>query len=337
MATLTKQLSTPIQAGHLRPFDVRRDLNPVADLIEMCFSDTLDPDGQRYLHQMRSAARSPSYLRWASLATDRTSLPLNGYVWEEDGRLVGNLTLIPAISLGYRYYLIANVAVHPDYRRRGIARQLTNHAVEYARQRGAQNTWLHVRDENEGAIALYRSIGFVERARRTTWQCHSPEGLDPVLDPQISSRSSTPSGLVIGRRTSRDWQQQKAWLDVLYPPHITWHLPLRLSALNPGFLGVLYRLWNDIYDQQWSALRGRRLVGVLAWQSQPGYSDSLWLATGPEKDEDAISALLMHARRHLSYRRPLTLDYPAGQAEAAIQAASFQAHQTLIWMSLDTR
>ena len=101
MSTAAKLLSSAPQSGNLRPFNVARDLKQVADLVELCFADTLDYDGQRYLRQMRSAARNPGYLRWAGLIAERAPLPLSGYVWVEDGQLVGNLTLIP-------YYLWSN-------------------------------------------------------------------------------------------------------------------------------------------------------------------------------------------------------------------------------------
>ena len=64
------------------------------------------------------------------------------------GRIVGNLSLIPFVRRGHVVYLIANVAVHPDYRRRGIARQLTQTALDYLRQRGVSSAWLQVRDDN---------------------------------------------------------------------------------------------------------------------------------------------------------------------------------------------
>jgi len=56
------------------PFDIRRDLDPVADLVETCFAETLDEDGKRYVRQMHSAARNPGYLRWASAVADHASI-----------------------------------------------------------------------------------------------------------------------------------------------------------------------------------------------------------------------------------------------------------------------
>ncbi len=160
MATFSQMLSSPPPAGRLRPLDVRRDLMQVASLMESSFADTLDPDGQRYLSQMRAASRE-SYPFWSSLAPAGTGMPPRGYVWEENGRVVGNLTMIPFFQARPRIYLIANVAVHPDHRRKGIARRLTARALQHARQREADAVWLQVRQENDGAIRLYTGMGFV--------------------------------------------------------------------------------------------------------------------------------------------------------------------------------
>ena len=329
MASLTKLLTSPSDQGKLRPIDVHRDLNPVADLMERCFADTLDPDGQRYLQQMRTAANNPSYLRWARMMSEGGTVPVSGYVWEDAGQVVGNLTLIPYYNFGFRYFLVANVAVHPEYRRKGIATSLTMKAIEHARQRGAQTVWLHVRADNEGATRLYRTLGFVERAQRTTWiwDAASPGTvtIPGIAYPDIS----------VQRRRSGDWRMQRTWLEEIYPAELSWHLSLKQHVLRPDILGILNRFLNDIQVCQWSAWRRNYLLGVLAWQSVPAYADSLWLATTPEYEESAVGPLLHFAFTHLSSHRPLSLDYPAGRAAVEIQAAGFRIHQTLIWMSMD--
>ena len=166
----------------------------MADLVELCFADTLDQEGYNYLRQMRAAASSSSYWRLVDLVSERNSMPLNGFVWEEDGVVVGNLSLIPYAGLAYSYYLIANVAVHPEYRRRGIARRLTTAAIEQARRRRAQSVWLHVRAENNAANDLYRSLGFVERASRTTWHSKPDTTADLFLTAGSSATSYRENG-----------------------------------------------------------------------------------------------------------------------------------------------
>ncbi|MDW6026368.1 GNAT family N-acetyltransferase [Mesorhizobium sp. BAC0120] len=54
------------------------------------------------------------------------------------------------------------IATDPGERRQGHARRLVLSALKWARQHGAGQAWLQVEADNGAALALYRSIGFVE-------------------------------------------------------------------------------------------------------------------------------------------------------------------------------
>lgn len=323
MTAISKPLSSPTKTNHVRPFDAQRDLKAVADLVELCFADSLDDDGKRYLRRMRSAAKNSGLLRWVSFAAEWASVPLTGYVWQEDDLLVGNANLIPYHVRGRRYYLIANVAVHPDYRRRGIARSLTEHAVQHARQRGSPGVWLHVRQENQSALDLYRKLGFTERARRTSW----------LSDSEVS-KIDPPKGTKLASPKSRDWDLQRNWLVRNYPPEVSWHMPLKVEALRPGFLGAVMRLLHSVFIQEVALVRRNELLGMVAWQPTSTYASALWMATPEDVEEGVMSALLSHARQRVNAHYRLTLDFPARVGEKEILEAGFSAQQTLIWMSL---
>ncbi len=321
MASISETLTSPAAISHLRPFEAHRDLEVVADLIELGFSETLDDEGRRYLSQMRSAASRAQTLGMFGLPNP--GIGMSGFVWEEDGRVVGNLSLIPYLSRVRRNYLIANVVVHPDYRRRGIGRALTARGIEQARQNGAPCVWLHVREDNDSAIRLYEELGFRERLRRTSWQ-----GLPDTL------RQGLPDGITLGPRRRQDWAQQRAWLEASYPPDLHWSLPFRLRNLQPGLYGVVSRFFGDAQVWHWAVYREGRLSGVATYQVSLGRGHFLWLAAPPAADEAALQALLYHARQHGDGRRPLVLDYPAHQDERAIQGAGFRIQQTLLWMQI---
>jgi ribosomal protein S18 acetylase RimI-like enzyme len=326
MAAITQSIN--LAESHLRPFDPHRDLNGVADLIEQCFAETLDTDGRRYIDQMRSAARYPTYLRWATLTNDNTSTPLMGFVWEEGGRVIGNLSLIPFRLERRRSYLIANVAVSPGYRRQGIARTLTNTALKHAQRLGAYSVWLHVRHENQAAIHLYESLGFKEQARRTTW-----ENVDRVGT--FSGGGEVPAGLSISQASSKDWSQIRSWLEQLYPPEIRWHLPYDASALRVDLWGSLYRFIMQIDMHLWVATYHQQCIGMLAWQPFQNQADFMWLACAPDNEDLVIRTLMPHLYLHLSSRRRLLLDFPDGHGVRALNEIGLHANQTLIWMSVD--
>ena len=62
-----------------------------------------------------------------------------------------------------------NVAVHPDFRRKGIAERLVLSLVEGLKARGNHCLSLEVRASNEPAINLYKKLGFLQVGRRTKY------------------------------------------------------------------------------------------------------------------------------------------------------------------------
>lgn len=321
MSSVTIPVKTKEPHPHLRAMNMFRDLPSVADLIELCFASTMDNDGQRYIADMRRASRDDGFLRWASHMTESASLPLTGFVWEEDGRIVGNASLIPFRDRGRRIYLIANIAVHPEYRRRGIARVLTQRAMKYGWVKKASALWLHVRDDNPGAIELYNELGFQEVARRTTWAARpDPNFPRPASDIQIVPRHP------------RFWSLQQDWLRRLHPDALGWYRSFNFNSLRPGLMNWLYLLFVDVNIKQWAAVRGDRLLATLSWAPHGGRSESLVAAAGEGSESEALVQLLIHARRSLGGNSRLSLEHPAAEMVEAFLAAGFSERRTLRWM-----
>ena len=153
----------------LRPVDLRKDLRPLADLIELAFSATMDDAGRSAIREMRYLSHMGIALRLITRLSPLAEGISLGFVYVSGGELVGNVSIYPANfprELG-ETWLLANVAVHPKARGRGIAHQLVAASVAALQRRGAARVILQVDASNEAALKLYEAQGFrCERAWR---------------------------------------------------------------------------------------------------------------------------------------------------------------------------
>lgn len=73
-----------------------------------------------------------------------------------------------------------NIAVDPDYQRRGFGRALLEYLIDELEKRGVVTLWLEVRASNVPAIALYESLGFNEATIRKNYY-PSAEGREDAI------------------------------------------------------------------------------------------------------------------------------------------------------------
>ena len=59
-----------------------------------------------------------------------------------------------------------NLAVHTDYRRRGVAEALVSELIHMLKERSVRSLTLEVRVSNEPAICLYEKLGFISVGKR---------------------------------------------------------------------------------------------------------------------------------------------------------------------------
>lgn len=74
---------------------------------------------------------------------------------------------------------LLNLAVHPDHRRRGIARALLTQALDQGRTHNVSVVWLEVRPSNDAALALYQAFGFKKVGLRPRY--YNDNGEDALI------------------------------------------------------------------------------------------------------------------------------------------------------------
>ena len=86
-------------------------------------------------------------------------------------KVVGYAGLQVVLDEGY----IANIAVFPEHRRKGVAGQLLQVFMNFAEANRLAFLTLEVRASNQAAIALYANRGFEEVGRRKNYYEHPRE------------------------------------------------------------------------------------------------------------------------------------------------------------------
>lgn len=119
-----------------------------------------------------------------------------------DERMIGFYMNGRGIWEGKQTAYDAGTGVVPDYRRRGVARELFDFMVPRLKERGITQYLLEVLTSNERAVALYRKIGFAEVRR-----------LAVLRSKQMVKTSGDVEGLSIRRLEEPDWDVFCAYWD----------------------------------------------------------------------------------------------------------------------------
>ena len=105
-----------------------------------------------------------------------TSVPwLKFFTVLDDEKIIGYCGLNHILDEGQ----IINIAVHPDYRRRGIGNLLMDEMITYAKNNEIVLLTLEVRQSNTAARTLYEKYGFYAVGIRPGYYTHPTE--DAVL------------------------------------------------------------------------------------------------------------------------------------------------------------
>ncbi len=241
-----------------RLFEPAHDFGAVAHLLEEAFR----PDHNFPFSDMPLLREFGIFL-WTIGYAPGFPDTTTGFVWVEDGQIVGNVTLSPDIGRLDRY-LITNVAVKPSYRRQGVARALMLASLEHLRKLNVKTALLNVRPNNAGAIKLYQDLGFGEVEMRGEWRRAATRVAPPtmwhdlVMRPLREAdhgaaaelvRAATPATVQRYRPVRNDFS-------------ITWDERMA-EAVGDFFTGQVTRRWALEIDGRLAALllmRGQRLA-----------------------------------------------------------------------------
>ena len=314
----------------LQPVDLSRHLGGIAELIELCFRAELDAAGRGLIREMQWLSRAGPVLRLLQIAFAGQQLWSQGYVWVEAGRVVGTVSTQRAAPRSTTW-LVANVAVHPDHRRHGIALGLMRATLDLIRGQGGAEVILQVDDNNLAAVALYRGLGFTRVATHTHWLRSSHAALPAFVE----------SGHALRLRGPQDWAEQFALGSLARPEGLSWGRPLRPEDFRPGTIKRLDQLIAGRSEEHWvlnepaTGPAGGRMIGSLMIQFNATDGDRLTILVHPQYAGQLERPLLVRGLRRLGRRPwPTRVEHNADDEAASLVLTElgFQPKRTLRWM-----
>jgi ribosomal protein S18 acetylase RimI-like enzyme len=318
-------LSTSRTFSGLRPVNLHRDLAGIADLIEVCFASTLDAGGRAAIQEMRAVSRSRVLL--GLLIRLGQAVPfMRGFVWVEGERVIGNVSVSPT-DYG-NGWIIANVAVYPEFRQQGIARQLMHSALEMVAKQGKFAT-LQVDADNPSARHLYETLGFQEQRTFIRWRrmshLRTPDCQGDVTIRQLARREA---GALydLASRVRPNLRGGMGWLR-----------PTRIADLRPSWLGDM-RFWLKGEQSDFWVVPGRagHIEAALIAEHRMGSSTGVFdLLVSPEQQGVLEAPLINYALCSLFGRhQPVVTDHPADDAAASdvLYSHYFKPERTLVHM-----
>ena len=316
-----------VQSG-VRPFDPYRDLKPVAELIASAFRNTLGPDGDIALAEMVRVARWHSLLSWLYWPDSSGAEITSGFVWVEQGRVVGNVSLRRAREWGG--FFIGNVAVHPDWQGHGIAGALMKAAVEAIEARGGRWVGLEVRADNQVAGRLYGQLDFQEVGR--TQHFLRPAGVPLPLSPPLCLQAR--------RGRSRDSVALVELVNALVPQPHRALLEIRREDYGLNWERSLDR-WLEGRRETWWVVEDDGLLrgAVRALRELGRRPDRLEFLMAPSGDDRLATLLVLQGLASLGGAAKkmveTTLPGPGEPLIGALEAAGFRKLREQVQMRLD--
>ena len=313
----------------LRPLHPVRDLGAVADLLERVFSRELDANGRQMIREARMMSRIGPFIYLLAPLSGGGAGFSPGYVWEEDGRIVGNVTMIRS---GKRpgFWQVANVAVDHDHRRQGIASRMMEESIEYIRRHNGRAISLQVRQDNK-AVGLYHRLNFQSMGAVTRWQLNGRLCLDQILS----------HGRMVIQARRGDWAQIWELSRSVSLAAQGWPEPQSESDFHPSFWRWLSDLVSTRLVKRWVApsVLGDELDGYVEVRVYSGAIPQITLRVRPkladQLEGDLLKAALCLLADRGYYRA--AADHPAGDvpAEGRFREAGFRPQRTLLLMHLD--
>lgn len=326
---LPSQQSTTRTDSNVRAMVVRHDARQVISLLELVFNQHLRTAGHHTI--------APSF-SFQDFFSGRDQV-VPGFVYSLNKRIVGNVSILESRTPGR--YLIANVAVHPDFRRQGIAREMMKKVIRYIQGRSGHQVVLQVESDNINAIELYAQLGFTSVGALRDWRMNWYALKAVRSNLPINRRNPDDFGeFFIRPLRSEDTSSVRKLDSALFPKNLNWPDAPDKKYYQRGIQSFLHRIFTGINHEIWVCEnKAKQVVAMGIIENEVGRPYTLKIRVVPEWGKLVERPLVAKLTRRLGYMRSKSItvqqDVAHQSIEHLLREAGFGLKRTLTVMQLD--
>ena len=132
----------------------KEDIDEFLELMELCFLHCWESQGIDYIQAKENLLKLCSLKSIISMKL--RNIEIITFLLKEENKIVSATSLEINKQIG----TICNVMTHPDHRRKGFAKKLLSHTIDFAQKRKLKEITLEVHSKNISAINLYKRKNF---------------------------------------------------------------------------------------------------------------------------------------------------------------------------------
>lgn len=288
----------------LRPLKLRKDFDKLVLLLDVVFAEEISGRGMDIRQELSQYKTLMPFIKVLSIFSRTFRYTFDGFVYENpDREIVASVNIVNLFSK----WEIGMVATHPDYRRKGLARNLVNQAIQHAKKNDAKICTLDVLAENEPAYKLYRSLGFTHYDSSTEVKL-TPEKLNELTPPEPVFPEGYNLSIMKSSKENREAQYELALRET--PEEVQNYSPIEKQRYQDSIIKrVLRPIAKKIIHatpRKWGIEHNSELVGVIDLMVNRSKKNThrLTLSIDPIHKKHLAEPMLIYALHQLKKSDP---------------------------------
>jgi len=290
----------------LRPLNLKKDYDQLIPFYDEIFEKELASKGTSVQAMLSDLKRFRPIFKFIGIFSKNYKHVFDGFVFENNDN-----EIVSTVNVGYsgNFWEIAMVATHPNYRRKGLAKELIEKSLDHAKKHKAKMCVLEVLEENTPAYQLYVNYGFLHFDTKVKMKL-------PYEKLANLNQLEFPSEYTIQqRKQDKKTNQSMLELEELVTPKSVleflpvnkqhYHKPLVIRIIRP-----LVKLLIGIKAERWNILHNDKLVGVLFADIGRSEKDchKVELMVDPAHEEKIADQMINYALMHIKNNSPLKIN-----------------------------